>query len=86
VLDVTGVATGRLEVGQVLRDDGGLLLPGTRIEAQQTGTGGLGTYIISPGQTRASMAMHVLRMTDRLTVRIDQIPVVEDADVDVRFE
>lgn len=46
-LTVTSVTFGRLAVGHVLRAAG--LFPGTSIWAVLTGTGGVGTYTISPG-------------------------------------
>jgi len=53
-LTVSAVASGTLEVGDYLNAPG--ILPGTRITALGTGTGGTGTYVIFPLQTLTSRA------------------------------
>jgi hypothetical protein len=52
VLTVTAVTSGTLAVGQFIT--GTNVLPGTRITALGTGTGGTGTYTVSQAQTVAS--------------------------------
>ena len=52
VLTVTAVTSGTLAVGQIIT--GTNVLPGTRITALGTGTGGTGTYTVSQSQTVAS--------------------------------
>jgi choline dehydrogenase-like flavoprotein len=47
-LTVTSVAQGTLAVGQIISGPG--VTPGTRITALGTGTGGTGTYTVSPSQ------------------------------------
>lgn len=51
-LTVTGVSSGTLGVGDVLSGSG--VTAGTVITALGTGTGGNGTYIVSPSQTASS--------------------------------
>jgi hypothetical protein len=51
-LTVTAVTSGTLAVGQIIT--GTNVLPGTRITALGTGTGGTGTYTVSQSQTVAS--------------------------------
>lgn len=57
VLTVTGIALGLLQVGQVLADQTGALLPNTSITGFLTGLGAVGTYQVSRDQTVASEAM-----------------------------
>lgn len=54
-LTVTAVASGAVTVGQVLSGSG--VTAGTVVTALGTGTGGTGTYIVSPSQTAASTAI-----------------------------
>ena len=49
VLTVTAVEFGAIVVGAPVYGDG--VLPGTRITAFLTGTGGIGTYTVTPSQT-----------------------------------
>jgi hypothetical protein len=51
-MTVTAVASGRLSVGQTLSGAGVTL--GTRITGFISGTGGIGTYSVSPSQTKGS--------------------------------
>lgn len=51
VLTVSAVAAGALFVGQIIAGAG--VTPGTQITALGTGTGGTGTYTVSPSQTVA---------------------------------
>lgn len=51
-LTVTAVASGALAVGQVLSGSG--VTAGTTLTAFVSGTGGTGTYVVSPSQTAAS--------------------------------
>ena len=53
-MNVTGVTSGTLAVGQALFGAG--IAPGTVITALGTGTGGLGTYVVSISQTLGSQA------------------------------
>lgn len=58
VLNVSAASSGRLQPGQTLADGGSVLLPGTLITGQLTGSsGGVGLYTISQPQTVASEAM-----------------------------
>lgn len=56
VLTVTAAASGLFGVGQVISSMAGAL-PGTRITALGTGSGGTGTYTVSASQTVASAAI-----------------------------
>ena len=57
VLTVSGISLGFLQVGQVLSDQTGALLPGTTITGLLTGLGAVGTYTVSRQQTVSSEAM-----------------------------
>ncbi len=81
-LTVTAVASGALAVGQTITADG--VLPGTKITALGTGTGGIGTYTVSQPQTVASETMYgVLANRDSETARIDQAPTVAPDNISV---
>jgi hypothetical protein len=60
-LDVTAVSSGTLQIGQTL--EGANVTDGTIITAFGTGTGGTGTYTISPSQTAASATIYALNWT-----------------------
>jgi hypothetical protein len=55
-MTVTAVASGTLSVGSVLNST--YMLPNTRITALGTGTGGTGTYTVSPTQTLNSATVN----------------------------
>jgi hypothetical protein len=55
-LTVTGVISGTVAVGEILTGAG--IAVGTAITSQGTGTGGVGTYVVSPSQTVASTAIN----------------------------
>lgn len=58
VLTVTAVASGSaLRVGQIISGSG--VTGGTQISALGTGTGGVGTYIVTPSQTVASTTLKI---------------------------
>lgn len=83
-MTVSAVAAGTLAVGELLVD-GGSVLPGTVITALGTGTGGTGTYTISPSQTVASpTAINGILVNDNdVVVQINQTPTVNAADIAV---
>jgi len=60
-LDVTAVSSGTLQIGQTL--EGANVTDGTIITALGTGTGGTGTYTVSPSQTAASATIYALNWT-----------------------
>jgi hypothetical protein len=60
-LDVTAVASGTLQIGQTL--EGANVANGTIITAFGTGTGGTGTYTVTPSQTAASATIYALNWT-----------------------
>jgi hypothetical protein len=60
-LDVTAVSSGTLQIGQTL--EGANVTDGTIITAFGTGTGGTGTYTVSPSQTAASATIYALNWT-----------------------
>jgi hypothetical protein len=60
-LDVTVVTSGTLQIGQTL--EGANVTDGTIITAFGTGTGGTGTYTVSPSQTAASATIYALNWT-----------------------
>jgi hypothetical protein len=58
LLNVTVVASGTLGVGDVLSGSGGGgVTSGTQITALGTGTGGTGTYFVTPSQTVTSTTL-----------------------------
>ncbi len=54
-MTVTAVASGALAVGQVVSGSG--VTVGTTVTALLTGTGGAGTYVVSPSQTASSTSV-----------------------------
>jgi len=60
-LDVTSVSSGTLQIGQTL--EGANVTNGTIITALGTGSGGTGTYTVSPSQTAASATIYALNWT-----------------------
>jgi hypothetical protein len=60
-LDVTSVSSGTLQIGQTL--EGANVTDGTIITALGTGSGGTGTYTVSPSQTAASATIYALNWT-----------------------
>jgi len=65
ILNVTGVTSGTLKVGMVLT--GGSITAGTFISAFTSGTGGIGTYVVSISQNRTS-ATYTGTMTSEIVV------------------
>jgi hypothetical protein len=65
ILNVTGVTSGTLKVGMVLT--GGSITAGTFISAFISGTGGIGTYVVSVSQNRTS-ATYTGTMTSQIVV------------------
>jgi hypothetical protein len=63
ILNVTSVTSGTLKVGMVLT--GGSITAGTFISAFTSGTGGVGTYVVSVSQNRAS-ATYTGTMTSQM--------------------
>lgn len=56
-LTVTQLISGALAVGQTVDDNTGQLAAGTQITALGTGSGGIGTYVVTPSQTTPSETM-----------------------------
>ena len=74
-LTVSSVASGTVAVGQTLFDATGAVIPGTKITALGTGTGGTGTYTVSATQTVGSEAMTgVVASLFNILPHLDQIP------------
>jgi hypothetical protein len=65
ILNVTGVTSGTLKIGMVLT--GGSITAGTFISAFTSGTGGIGTYVVSISQNRTS-ATYTGTMTSQIVV------------------
>jgi len=65
ILTVTGVTSGTLKVGMVLT--GGSITAGTFISAFTSGTGGVGTYVVSVSQLKTS-ATYTGTMTSQIVV------------------
>ncbi|BCH11928.1 hypothetical protein MesoLj131c_61860 [Mesorhizobium sp. 131-3-5] len=81
-LTVSAVTSGALAVGQTIFDASGNVVPGTRIVALGTGTGGVGTYTVNNSQTVGSepMSSAAADLFD-LNVRIDQVPTLSAANI-----
>ena len=58
-LDVTGVTSGTLDIGQTISGTG--VTAGTRITAFGTGSGGIGTYTVDVSQTVASTTINATK-------------------------
>jgi hypothetical protein len=85
-MTVSAVASGTLAVEQVLTDMTGDLIPGTTITAFGSGSGGTGTYTISPTQTVASEAMSgVVPDEASEATNINQVPVINSNNILVTF-
>jgi hypothetical protein len=81
-LTVSAVASGTLAVGQYINDATGALAVPTKITALGSGSGGTGTYTVSPSQTVASEAMQALLIDDdEIDVGIAQAPVTSAPNV-----
>lgn len=61
-LTVTGVSSGQVNVGDVISGSG--VTSGTTITSNLTGSGGLGTYLVTPGQTASSTTITVAAATE----------------------
>jgi hypothetical protein len=70
ILTVTGITSGTLKVGMVLT--GGSITAGTFISAFTSGTGGIGTYVVSVSQNRTS-ATYTGTMTSQIAVAYNGI-------------
>lgn len=76
VMTVTAVASGTLAIGQTITGPG--VAAGTKILSLGTGTGGVGTYNLSIGQTIASETLHaVVAASDDIAVPINQVPTLD---------
>lgn len=82
-MSVSAVTSGALAVGQHVT--GANILPGTKITALGTGTGGVGTYTLNSTQTiSAPETMYgMLVDQDDVSMHIDQAPVVSANDIAV---
>ena len=75
-LSVSAVVSGPLAAGQTLSDGSGIILNGTEIVGQLSGSaGGTGTYLVNAAQTVASEPMLASTANQTLvSVRADQEP------------
>lgn len=78
-LTVTAVSAGTLAVGQIVQGSG--VLPGTIITALGSGSGGTGTYVVSPSQSTSSTAMTGTAMGDSVAIDIDQAPTIDASNI-----
>jgi len=87
VMTVTAVTSGTIMTGQYLVDETGLVVPGTTIASQLSGTpGGVGTYAVSTSQTVGAETMSsVTPSLFDVSVDIDQIPVTSAAHISVEL-
>lgn len=85
-LTVASVVEGTIEVGQTIIDGTGAITVGTTIVALGTGTGGVGTYVVSNPQTVTSETM-IAAVADwnDIPVYIDQEPTINAANIAVSF-
>jgi hypothetical protein len=67
-LTISAVASGSLQVGQVINGAG--IASGTSITARGTGTGGVGTYVVSISQTVASSGSQITITTGALKLEL----------------
>ena len=80
VLTVTAVSLGALAVGQHVF--GTLLAPGTRIVSIIAGTGGVGTYGLTPSQTIANNGYQsIFADQNSLTYSLNRVPTLNPGDV-----
>ena len=85
-MTVSAVGSGTLAVGQVLVDTTGNLMPGTVITAFGSGSGGTGTYTLSPTQTVSSEAMSGVFPNDASdTTQVNQVPTINANNIFVSF-
>lgn len=84
-LTVQSVTYGTLGVGQIIDDATGLIVEGTPIVAQLTGSpGGVGTYTVGSNQTVGTEAMVALTPSlSHIPMNLDQIPVVSASGIAV---
>ena len=80
ILTVTAVASGTLAIGQLIQD-AGLMKGGTLITGLGTGTGGLGTYVVSIAQTIASETMNATNLSNSVQMNIDQAPAISATNI-----
>jgi hypothetical protein len=85
VLNVSAVASGVLRIGQILRDDDGVT-DGVMIVGYDTGSGGIGAYLVSPAGFVASRTIRALKAGDEVILNLDQAPTLADADVKLVVE
>ena len=82
-LTVTAASGDPVVVGMTITGASGPL-PGTKVIAFGTGSGGTGTYTVNKSQTLASQSLSgVVPDLDRITPRIDMIPTIDAADITV---
>lgn len=86
-LTVTGMIYGTVAAGQVLHDFIGVVVPGTKIVAQLSGTaGGVGTYSVNYPQTvMVELMTGVVPTLFDVVVNITQTPTITAADISVVF-
>lgn len=76
-LTVASVTSGTLAVGQTISDTTGQIVVGTTITALGSGTGGVGTYIVSNSQTVTSeLITTAVANLDDIAIDIDQVPTI----------
>ena len=68
-LTVTAVSSGALAVGMTITDTTSAIASGTAITGLGTGTGGVGTYIVSTSQTVSSEAMVGAKKTVEMAIQ-----------------
>lgn len=79
VMTVTAVSEGTLDIGQLVVSSS--IITNTIIIGFGTGTGGVGTYVISQAQVVNSIDMTSTVLLDQVTARIDQVPAVAAGDI-----
>lgn len=85
-LTVTGVTSGTVAVGQTISDAAGVIPAGTTITALGTGTGGIGTYVVSNALTVSSRAITMATANSfSVSVNINQVPTVAPQNIQVTF-
>ncbi len=86
VLTVTATSSGALAIGQTISDAGGIIPSGTQIVSFGSGSGGDGTYNLNVAAPISSGPLFALvASTTEVIVEIDQVPVINANDIQVKL-
>ena len=85
ILKVSSISSGILKVGQVLHDDDGLS-DGVKIIGYELATGGVGDYLVEPAVFVAERTMYALKSGDRITLGLNEAPLLDESSVKLVLE